>query len=96
MENVIRGYKVADSNGRCRGYQFEVGKRYKHDGTIRLCKSGFHFCIKASHCFDYYFFLLIIRYLKLLGMVSIKPKMMIVKYVLVILKLLGSLHGKRF
>lgn len=53
MENVIRGYKVADSNGQCRGYQFEVGKRYKHDGEIKICESGFHFCIKASHCFSY-------------------------------------------
>ena len=56
MENVIRGYKVADSNGKCRGYQFEVGKRYKHDGNIKICESGFHFCIKASHCFNYYSF----------------------------------------
>ena len=56
MENVIRGYKVADSNGKCRGYQFEVGKRYKYDGNIKICESGFHFCIKASHCFNYYSF----------------------------------------
>ena len=56
MENVIRGYKVADSNGRCRGYQFEVGKRYKYDGEIKICESGFHFCFKASHCFNYYSF----------------------------------------
>ena len=56
MENVIRGYKVADSNGQCRGYQFEVGKRYKHAGDIKICESGFHFCIKASHCFSYYSF----------------------------------------
>ena len=56
MENVIRGYKVADSNGKCRGYQFEVGKRYKHDGAIKICENGFHFCIKASHCFNYYSF----------------------------------------
>ena len=56
MENIIRGYKVADSNGRCRGYQFEVGKRYKHKGKIKICSSGFHFCIKASHCFTYYEF----------------------------------------
>ena len=56
MENVIRGYKVADSNGKCRGYQFEVGKRYKYDGKIKICERGFHFCIKASHCFNYYSF----------------------------------------
>ena len=58
MENqtTIRGYKVTNPDGRCRGFLFEVGKDYKYDGEIKICNSGFHFCIKAAHCFSYYDF----------------------------------------
>jgi hypothetical protein len=52
----IRGYKVFNPDLTCRDFQFEVGKDFKHEGTIEICKSGFHFCIKASHCFSYYNF----------------------------------------
>jgi len=53
---TIKGYKVADSNGKCRGFQFEVGKEYEHKGELKICSSGFHFCTKAQHCFSYYSF----------------------------------------
>ncbi len=56
MANTLRGYKVTDQNGQCRGFQFEVGKEYKHDGALKICASGFHFCLKAAHCFSYYDF----------------------------------------
>ena len=52
----IKGYKVFNPDWTCRGFQFEVGKTYKHDGDIGLCKAGFHFCRKASACFNYYDF----------------------------------------
>jgi hypothetical protein len=53
---TIKGYKVTDENMQCRGYQYELNKTYKEDGSIELCEKGFHFCLKPSHCFNYYEF----------------------------------------
>ena len=55
MSNV-KGYKVFNPDWTCRGFQYEVGKTFEHDGNIELCGSGFHFCQKASDCFNYYNF----------------------------------------
>ena len=52
----VKGYKVFNSDWTCRNYQYEVGKTYEHNGNIELCGSGFHFCQKASDCFNYYSF----------------------------------------
>ncbi|NFB69582.1 pentapeptide repeat-containing protein [Clostridium butyricum] len=52
----IKGFKVFKSDWTCRGYKYEVGKTFKHNGNIELCGSGFHFCQKASDCFNYYGF----------------------------------------
>ena len=52
----IKGYKVFESDWTCRGFQYEVGKTFKHDGNIEMCGAGFHFCRKASDCFNYYSF----------------------------------------
>ena len=40
----------------CRGFQFEVGQTYEEDVKPMVCDRGFHFCEKASDCFDYYSF----------------------------------------
>ena len=57
MENkTVKGYKVFNPDWTCRNFKYEVGKTYKHDGNIRLCESGFHFCIDATDCFNYYRF----------------------------------------
>ena len=53
---TVRGYKVFNPDFTCRGHKFEVGKTYTHNGEIKICNSGFHFCTKASHCFSYYDF----------------------------------------
>ncbi|MDR3595145.1 pentapeptide repeat-containing protein [Clostridium sp.] len=55
MSNV-KGFKVFNSDWTCRGFQYEVGKIFKHEGDIGLCNRGFHFCQKASDCFNYYSF----------------------------------------
>ena len=52
----IKGYKVFNPDWTCRGFQYEVGKTFIHNGNIEMCESGFHFCRKASDCFDYYNF----------------------------------------
>lgn len=52
----IKGYKVFNPDWACRGFQYEVGKTFKHDGNIEMRGAGFHFCQKISDCFNYYEF----------------------------------------
>ena len=52
----IIGYKVFNPDWTCRGFKYEVGKTYKHNGNIEMCGAGFHFCQKISDCFNYYNF----------------------------------------
>ena len=52
----IKAYKVTDKNMQCLGFQFELGKTFKHQGNISICKSGFHACLKVADCFSYYSF----------------------------------------
>ena len=51
-----KGFKVFDKDLKCMGFQYEIGKSYKHDGKISLCNAGFHFCEKLIDCFNYYGF----------------------------------------
>jgi hypothetical protein len=38
----------------CQGFQYELGKWYKHEGEIKLCEKGFHFCKYPSGPWSYY------------------------------------------
>ena len=55
MEEV-KGYKVFNPDWTCRGFQYEVGKIFEMDIEPSCCDIGFHFCKKASGCFNYYSF----------------------------------------
>ena len=52
--DYMTGYKATDKDMRCQGFQYELGKWYKQDGEIELCKKGFHFCIYPSGPWSYY------------------------------------------
>ncbi len=52
-DKIIKGFKGFDKDFKCRGFQFEVGKKYEEDNAV-ICKKGFHFCENPLHIFGYY------------------------------------------
>ena len=52
----MKGYKVFNPDWTCMGVQFEVGKTFEEDVKPDCCERGFHFCTKASDCFNHYRF----------------------------------------
>ena len=56
MSNVVKGFKVFNPDWTCRHFQYEVGQVYSMDESPECCERGFHFCEKASDCFQYYRF----------------------------------------
>lgn len=52
----MKGYKVFNPDWKCRDFQYKVGETFRHEGKIKVCIDGFHFCQKLSDCFSYYKF----------------------------------------
>ena len=50
----VHGFKGYDKNLQCRGFQYEIGKTYEHEGEAVTCESGFHFCEYPLEVFGYY------------------------------------------
>lgn len=52
----VEGYKGTDKDMCCRGYQYELGKKFDmpEDAEIEVCSSGFHLCPKLRDVFAYY------------------------------------------
>ena len=54
VEAEVIGFKGFDKNLKCRDFQFEVGKKYVHEGVLKLCASGFHYVEYPLDIFQYY------------------------------------------
>ena len=55
IKHPLTGYKAFYPDLTCyNNFQYEIGKTYTHEGEIKPCKSGFHFCKSIADCYIYY------------------------------------------
>jgi YD repeat-containing protein len=51
--NTKKGYKATEDM-KCRDQEYKVGVTYSCDGTVVMCKRGFHYCKNAKDVIRYY------------------------------------------
>lgn len=52
----IIGYKLLNPDfSAFKNHQYEIGKKYKHEGELLLYSQGFHFCLDVKDCLFYRF-----------------------------------------
>ena len=51
---LVKGFKGFDENLECRGFKFEENQEFIHDGKVKACESGFHFCENPFDVFNFY------------------------------------------
>jgi hypothetical protein len=54
MSEKTKSYKGFHMDMTCNGFQFEIGRSYKHGGNVKCCSTGFHSCEYPLDVFEYY------------------------------------------
>ena len=54
ISKTVTAFKAFKKDWTCRGFQYEVGKTYTHDGDVEICESGFHVCLHPLDVLRYY------------------------------------------
>lgn len=49
-----KAYKAFNENLQCKGFQYEIGKEYRHEGNVKVCGGGFHACPNPLDVLRYY------------------------------------------
>jgi uncharacterized protein YxeA len=52
--DYIYGFKGFNKDLKCRDFQFQVGKVFKHEGKLKICQKGFHYCRNLNDVTTYY------------------------------------------